>query len=81
MPIPPLHRRTYYSRPEWSTYKEHLGERLTAAGVELLEAEDWVPDPASFGDAVHMLPRGAKQFSRLLATASITPRFGTNGQK
>jgi hypothetical protein len=81
MPMPPLHRQTFYSRPEWRTYKEHLRERLTAAGAELLEAEDWIPDPAAFGDAVHMLPRGAKEFSRLLATASMTSRLGMNGSK
>jgi hypothetical protein len=81
MPMPPQHRQTFYSRPEWTTYKEHLRERLTAAGAELLEAEDWIPDPAAFGDAVHMLPRGAKEFSRQLAAVSMAPHMGTAGAK
>ena len=71
MPMPPAHRQEFYFRPQWRAYNVYLKERLAAAGAELLEAEDWVPESGAFADAIHLGKSGAEQFTARLERTMI----------
>ncbi len=75
MPVPPAHRHTFYAQPAWTDYKRQLKVRLAAEGVSVIEAADWVPEAASFGDSLHLNRTGAQQFSAHLGSVVSAAGF------
>jgi hypothetical protein len=66
MPLPPRHVRLFYDAPAWASYQRHIRQLLGASNVAYLDASRWIPDAAKFGDALHLSPGGAEEFSRRL---------------
>jgi|KBSMisStandDraft_5_1062788.scaffolds.fasta_scaffold06481_4 hypothetical protein len=66
MPLPPKHVQSFYDTPAWSAYQRHIQQLLAAQSVSYLDASAWIPDGSKFGDALHLTPEGADEFSRRL---------------
>ena len=67
MPLPPSHITTYYSTPEWASYKERVQHALSQEGIEFLDGSQWEPDARDYLDSVHLNEEGSKQFTSHLA--------------
>lgn len=67
MPLPPLHRKTFYARPAWGVYQNYMEKQVRASGAEYVRAADWVGDASLFADALHLNEKGAQLFSTRLA--------------
>ena len=68
MPMRASHRSRFYATPAWSAYTDDLRVQMRAAGVDFLDASDWIGDDG-FGDALHLGANGAAEFSRRLGRA------------
>lgn len=66
MPMPPKHIRAFYDSAGWNTYHLHIKELLRAQNTAYLDASRWIRDARKFGDALHLTPAGAEDFSRHL---------------
>jgi hypothetical protein len=66
MPLPPRHVQLFYDTPSWANYQRHIRQLLAASNVAYLDVSRWIPDAAKFGDALHLSPEGAEEFSRRL---------------
>jgi hypothetical protein len=73
MPLPPKHVQSFYDTPVWTTYQKHIQEILAAQNVAYLDASRWLPDASKFGDALHLTPQGAGEFSRRLGRLCSNP--------
>lgn len=67
MPLPPRHVQLFYETPGWANYQQHVRRLLAANNVAYVDASHWIPDGTKFGDALHLSPEGAEEFSRRLA--------------
>jgi hypothetical protein len=67
MPMPALHRNSFYSTENWHRLQQHLHELATRENATYVSASDWVRDDALFEDATHLNEEGAKLFSSRLA--------------
>lgn len=66
MPLPPKHVQAFYDSVGWNTYQRHIRRLLRAQNVAYLDASRWIPDASKFGDALHLTPAGAQEFSHRL---------------
>jgi hypothetical protein len=66
MPLPPKHVLAFYDSAGWNAYQQHIRRLLAAQDVAYLDASRWIPDASKFGDALHLTPAGAEEFSRRL---------------
>jgi len=66
MPLPPKHVRTFYDTAAWHAYQRHIQQLLAVPNVAYLDASRWITDASRFGDALHLTPQGADEFSRRL---------------
>ena len=63
MPMPPLHRRTYYDRPSWKAYMAALTSLANRRGISVLDASGWFSQPDDFVDHLHVSQGAAREFS------------------
>lgn len=66
MSLPPKHVQTFYDSAGWNAYQQHIRQLLAEQNVAYLDASRWIPDASKFGDALHLTPAGAEEFSRRL---------------
>jgi hypothetical protein len=71
MPMTPEHRRLFYSQPAWAAYKRWLREILAVRRVKLIEAGDWISEPALFHDSLHLGAEGAARFTERLFQETV----------
>lgn len=64
--------RALYQPSVWRQIETHLEALSQAYQVPVINARAWLPD-ACFIDSHHLLPSGARQFSRRLAQESLVP--------
>lgn len=67
MPMPPEHRRVFYSTVAWANYRAHLIQLASAQGVGYVNASDWFPAASAFADELHVSRETAAVFSARLA--------------
>jgi hypothetical protein len=66
MPLSPIHRATYYSRPLWRDYLSALTKLAARRNIRVIDGSDWQPLPEDFEDHVHLSRQGAHTFSVIL---------------
>jgi len=66
MPMTEAHRQRFYSGPEWTSYRAHLVNLVSAAGGHYVPAADWASEDG-FADNLHLNSSGAKVFSSKLS--------------
>lgn len=64
--------RALYQPSVWRQIETHLEALSQTYHVPVINARAWLPD-ACFVDSHHLLPSGARQFSRRLAQESLVP--------
>jgi len=82
MPISPVHRALFYSRPSWDRYRDAVESLAHSKNIEFIDASSWLPAPGDFVDNLHMSPSGVAAFSsRLGHTLACSPdraqQYGT----
>jgi hypothetical protein len=68
MPVSPRHRQTFYALPVWSETRAYLQSLAEQRHATYIVASDWVQDGTNFEDTVHLNEKGARAFSKRLAT-------------
>ncbi len=66
MPMPSRHRERFYATAEWKTYAGYVEALIVQEGGRFLDASTWMDD-SLFGDAMHLNPSGAAEFSSRFA--------------
>jgi len=80
MPLPPRHVQLFYDTPSWTNYQQHIRQLLAASDVAYLDASHWIPEVTKFGDALHLSPEGAEEFSRRLGQSCGELRRSCGGE-
>lgn len=65
MPMPKSHRKLFYNKPEWKSYRAYLVKLVREAGGVYVLASDWIGEDG-FADHLHLNKVGAKLFSSRL---------------
>src|SRR5215467_2357165 len=73
MPLTPRHLHTFYDSAGWSAYQRHIRKLLLQQDTAYLDASRWIREPSRFGDALHLTPAGAEEFSRRLGKLCSNP--------
>jgi hypothetical protein len=82
MPTHPARVRLLYDTDAWARYRGHLQSMLTRAGVQYVDASQWMRDERMFIDHLHLSESAAVPFTQRLARylqQSIRPRAETQG--
>lgn len=70
MPMSPLHRSTFYARPDWPLYISAMRAMALRRGFQMdwIDASGWEPNQSDFVDHVHMSRTGMNDFTIRLGT-------------